>query len=120
SMAREHNGNLLVADGTAGIKRIDRVTGAVSVVSSGDSINLAVGVAVDRNGDILAGDASAFFGQPSKIVKINPVTGAQSVLSRGGNLALPVGIAIDDSGMMFVSNGASFSGVAKVYLMRLS
>ncbi|TLY32743.1 MAG: T9SS type A sorting domain-containing protein [Ignavibacteria bacterium] len=119
SMAREHNGNLLVADGTAGIKRIDRVTGAVSVVSSGDSINLAVGVAVDRNGDILAGDASAFFGQPSKIVKINPVTGAQSVLSRGGNLALPVGIAIDDSDRIFVSDAASFAGAPQDYLMRI-
>ncbi len=119
SMAMVNNGDLLVADGTAGIKRIDRVTGSVSVMSSGDSLNLAVGVAVDKSGNVYAGDASVFFGQMSKLIRINPLSGVQSVVSEGGNLALPVGIAIDDSNRIFVSDPASFTGAPQDYLMRI-
>jgi len=85
----------------------------------GDSINLAIGVAVDRSGNIYAGDASAFLGQSSRLLRVNRLTGAQTVVSIGGNLALPVGVAIDDSDRIFVSDVASMAGGPQDYLIRI-
>ncbi|HUL44284.1 MAG TPA: Ig-like domain-containing protein [Bacteroidota bacterium] len=119
SLAMEHDGNLLVADGTAGIKRIDRNTANVSVVTSGDSINLAVGVAVDRDGSIVVGDASAFVGSMSKILRVNPVTGSQTLISESSTIKLPVGVTVDDTGNIFVCDPATFAGGPQDLLLKI-
>lgn len=119
SLAMEHNGNLLVSDGTAGVKRIDRLSAAVSVLTSGDSLNLAVGVAVQRNGDVIVGDASAFMGKTSKILRVNPVTGAQTLVSESPSLKLPVGVTVDDTGNIFVSDPATFAGGPQDQLLKI-
>jgi hypothetical protein len=109
-IAFERDGSLLVADGTAGIKRVNPTNGTVSVVASGGSLILPEGVAVSTNGDIYVADLSAFAGQASRIVRLNPITGAQTVVSLGDKLVAPVGIALDNNGTIIVSDAATFGG----------
>ena len=115
----EHNGMLLIADGPGGIKRINPWTHEVTVAASGDSLGMALGVAVGRSGDIYVGDGSAFIHGTSKILKINPVSGSQSVVSYGGNLRMPVGLVLDDSDRIFVADPAKFAGGPADLIMRV-
>ncbi len=109
-IALEHNGNLLITDGTAGVKRINPVTGAISAVSSGDSLSLALGIAVDNAGNIFVGDGGTFLGGTSKIVKIDPTNGSQTVIASGNGITVPIGLTTNDSGTVFVADPATFLG----------
>ncbi|HUN66625.1 MAG TPA: Ig-like domain-containing protein [Bacteroidota bacterium] len=119
AIAMEHNGMLLVADGANGIKRIDPKNGNVTVVSSGDSLKLALGLCVGSNGDIFVGDGAAFVGGTSRVMKIDPVSGAQTILSRGNSLLLPIGMTADDSGHLYVADPGTFAGGQSDNLLKI-
>ncbi len=83
------NGDILVADASAGVIRVDPVTGAQTIVSSGGLLQSIHSVAVEANGDIVVADTGA-----AAVIRIDPVTGAQSIVSSGGTLGWPWGIAV--------------------------
>jgi hypothetical protein len=83
----------LLGGGTGGVIRVDPVTGAQTVISSGGFFVSPRGVAIDRNGDILVADISAFGGSGG-VIRVNATTGAQSVVSSGGRFVDPEGIMV--------------------------
>src|SRR5262249_2388462 len=93
-LALEATGNLVVADsdafplsgcntGCGAVIRVDPVTGAQTVVSSGGFFVNPVGIALEADGNILVGDPDAL-GGGGAIIRVNPATGAQTVISSGG------------------------------------
>jgi sugar lactone lactonase YvrE len=115
-------GDLVVTDfsccGGAGLIRVDRRTGAQTVISSGGMLLRPWGVAVAANGDIFVADALCCdsgpgTGRAAGVIRINPTTGSQSVVSRGANLFELRGIAIAGSGDLLV-NSNGFDAVIRV------
>ncbi len=92
-------GDILVADPDAGpgakgaILKVDRATGAQSVVSSGGQFEDPVGVAIANPDELFVADADAFGGSGA-VFAVDPGTGAQRVVTRGALLREPTGIAV--------------------------
>jgi len=120
NMVMESDGMLLIADGTAGVKRVNPYTGEVTVVSSGDSLGLALGIAVDALGNIFVSDGAKLTGGSSKMLKIDPITGHQTVIARGGFITLPISIVLDDSDNIFVVDPATFAHAPADYLYKIN
>jgi len=85
------------------ITRVDPITGAQSVVSSGGNLFAALGIAIDAAGNILTTSEPLLSGVVS-IVQVDPTTGAQKIISSGNNLRFPVGITIDAGGELLVAD----------------
>lgn len=96
-------GDILVAEpGTARISVIDPTTGVRTVISEGGllgPVNKTVGVALARDGDIIALHRS------TGLIRVNAATGGQSILSQGGLLRDPWALAIDkNTGYIYVAD----------------
>jgi hypothetical protein len=91
-------GEIFVADPEAGadskgaILRVDRASGAQTVVSGGGQFENPVGVAVGPQGELFVADADALGGNGA-VFRVDPTTGQQQVLASGGGLEEPTGIA---------------------------
>jgi sugar lactone lactonase YvrE len=78
------------------VVRVDRVTGARTLVSSntspagGPDLVYPWGMAIEADGDILVADPSAFAGGEGGVIRVDPVTGARTALSRNGSPTGPV------------------------------
>jgi len=95
-------GNILVVDRDAfgddgGVIRIDKVTGAQTIVSNNAISDAAGGqrrfadpIAIDRKGDFAY--VTDYGGKPSRLIKVNLTTGKQSLLSGGKNIGDPLGV----------------------------
>jgi FtsP/CotA-like multicopper oxidase with cupredoxin domain len=83
--------------GTPMVLRVDKNTGAETVVSHGGHLVSPAGIAVTSDGHLLVVD----FGS-DKVVHIDPATGHQNVVSSGGQLKAPVDIAVDAHGKILV------------------
>lgn len=98
-------GDIVLSDNIR-ILRVDSVTGAQEVVSSGGLlIGNTRGIAISGSGDILVANSL----DVGRIVRVDAKTGAQSLLSAGGLLSQPTGIAIGSDGGIFVSDIDSHS-----------
>jgi sugar lactone lactonase YvrE len=87
------------ANGSADIYiyRVDPITGAVTMISSGAQFVNLTGIAVAPNGDLLVTDADALpdgAGAKGAVFRVNPATAAQTVVSSGGMFRSLSGIAI--------------------------
>jgi DNA-binding beta-propeller fold protein YncE len=117
-LAVEADGNLVVADlgapCTAGgcphdgrIIRVDPLTGAQSLVSSGGELVDPAGLAVAPTGQLWVVD-SLEADNNGAVIRIDPRSGAQTVVSRnragGAPFDLPFGIAVDRDGSLVVTN----------------
>jgi Ca2+-binding RTX toxin-like protein len=97
-------GEIFVADPEAGpgsrgaILRIDRASGAQTVVSSGGQFQNPVGVAVGGAGELFVADADAL-GGTGAVFRVDPVTGAQQVVASDGAFEEPTGIATSGGGI---------------------
>jgi hypothetical protein len=118
-LAVEASGQLIVGDGTAGVLRVDPVTGTKSTVTSGGNLNVVLAVVVAPNGDIYASDASAIMGGASKVVRVDPVSGAQTLITSGGNLAIPAGLALESSGAILVCDASTFAHLPADQVVRV-
>jgi hypothetical protein len=99
SMSIDSNGDVLGGSNRM-VLRVNRVTGAVTVVTSnGYLIGNVEGTAVEPSGTILA--VSGSFGA-GNVVRINPVTGAQTLLTSGGLLNTPRDVTVGDNGDIYV------------------
>lgn len=104
-VSREPDGNFVVVDYETsrggGLFRINRLTFAVTTVSSGGNFVVPFGVKVESKapnaGKILVADLDAF-SQAGAIFRVNPTTGAQTTLTQGGNFYFLQGLAIAPTG----------------------
>ena len=110
-------GDLVVADVAApdggALVRIDPVTGARSIISSGGEFDLPAAVALEPGGSILVLDLGPTGGQP-QVIRVNPASGAQSVLTFGGSLVAPAGIAVGPGNAIYVTEPGDFGGTGSV------
>jgi len=109
-------GRLLVADfqssGGGAILSIDPVSGAQTLVSSGNHFTLGhgpIGIAIESSGNLLVGVNTNPGGIP-EVVRVNPVTGAQTLLTSGGLLTLPAGMSLDPAGDVLLADLHSGGG----------
>lgn len=102
-------GDILIADADAhAVIRIDPVTGAQTVISSGGNFVEPLGLTVDPSGDIFVVDGG-FFGT-GKIIRVDPLSGAQTIVSAGGLFVRPFDLALDAAGqILVVDTGATLA-----------
>ena len=94
--------NILVANaplgGPAEILRIDRQTGATTIISSGGQLESPVDIAVNAAGEIFVAQRASI-----QVLRIDPDSGIQSIVASGGILRSPRSIAIDANGDLLVA-----------------
>ncbi|MGW2746599.1 Vgb family protein [Streptomyces sp. NPDC001450] len=86
------------------VVRIDPVSGARTVISSGGKLVSPVDVAIDHAGNILVVDANAFEDFSGGVIKVDPVSGAQTVMASGGSFDSPAAIAVEADGNLLITD----------------
>src|SRR5262249_33505467 len=101
-IAVERSGSLLVANGST-LVRVDPVTGANAVVSSGQFFLAPIAVTVAPDGDVYVVDALG------SVIRVDPGTGHQNLVARGIFLHRPQGIAVKGT-HIYVTDVATADG----------
>jgi FtsP/CotA-like multicopper oxidase with cupredoxin domain/sugar lactone lactonase YvrE len=97
------DGHFYVAHlGTPMIIRVDKNTGAESVVAQGGHLHSPSGIAVATNGHLLVSDFGA-----DAVIEVDPANGQQHIVSSGNNLQAPFDIAVEPSGKILVVDMSS-------------
>jgi FtsP/CotA-like multicopper oxidase with cupredoxin domain/sugar lactone lactonase YvrE len=92
------DGHYYVAElGARAVIRVDKNTGAETVVSQGGHFISPSGIALSGDGHLLVVDHGS-----DKVIHVDPATGHQHVISSGGHLQAPVDIAVDANGKTLV------------------
>jgi len=92
------DGHYYIAElGARGVIRVDKNTGAETVVSQGGHFISPSGIALSSDGHLLVVDHGS-----DKVIHVDPATGHQHVISSGGHLQAPVDIAVDANGKILV------------------
>lgn len=92
------DGHYYVAElGARAIIRVDKVSGAETIVSSAGHFASPSGIAVSTDGHLLVVDHGS-----DKVIHVDPATGHQHVVSSGGDLQASIGIAVDGQGKILV------------------
>ena len=108
-------GDLIVAHQSlseAGIVRIDPLTGAQTVITSGRLLQEPRGIAIDGAGQIIVADQAV--GGNGAILRVDPMTGTQTVIAAGGTFIDPFGIAIDPAGQLIITDRSGGGGLFRV------
>lgn len=101
-------GDILVTDSEAGaVIRVNPITGAQTVVSSGTYLISPAGIAIGPTGHLYVAQNAAVLGDLRAIIRIDPATGAQTIVSSGGILESLRSVAIDGAGRVLVAQGDS-------------
>lgn len=116
------DGNILVVDRDAfagedgGVIRIDKTTGAQTVVSNNAISDAAGGqqrfadpIAIDSKGNFAY--VTDYGGKPSRVIKVNLTTGKATLLSGGKNIGDPLGIDTGLSKALVADAGSSKSNL---------
>ena len=118
-MLIDNAGKIIMADGAA-IVKVDTVTGTITTLFSGGSLQYATGVAYLNNGDLIVTDAGMITGGASKILRITPA-GVQTVVSTNATIKVPLDLAIIDQNTIVVCDAGSFAGSSdNVYKVTLA
>jgi FtsP/CotA-like multicopper oxidase with cupredoxin domain/streptogramin lyase len=92
------DGHYYVAElGARAVIRVDKTSGAETIVSQGGHFLSPSGIALSPDGHLLLVDHGA-----DKVIHVDPVTGAQHVVSSGGHLKAPTDIAVGADGKYLV------------------
>lgn len=92
------DGHYYVAElGARAVIRVDKTSGAETVVSQGGHFISPSGIALSADGHLLVVDHGS-----DKVIHVDPATGHQHVITSGGQLQAPVDIAIDTKGKILV------------------
>ena len=83
--------------GTAMVLRVDRNSGAETVVAQGGHLVSPGGIALAADGALVVADFGA-----DKVIRVDPATGQQQLISSGGHLQAPVDIAVEADGAILV------------------
>jgi DNA-binding beta-propeller fold protein YncE len=106
-------GDIITADGLSGpLYRIDPVSGAATLISSGQNLYDPRGMAIDANGQIVIVNDWDGSSQPGNLVRVNPATGAQTLLFNAAGSDDPWWPALLPGGDILFSDygGATSSG----------
>jgi len=108
-------GDIIIADqGANAIIKVDPITGAQTLISSGDLFSLATTLDLDSNGDIIVADVD-FGNAGGNIIKVDPITGDQTLISTGGLFDSPATVGIASNGdIIVVDAGFESSFVGRV------
>jgi sugar lactone lactonase YvrE len=92
------DGHYYVAEpGARAVIRVDKSTGAETIVSEGGHLLNPSGIAILPDGDPVVVDQGA-----DKVIRVHLAHGHQHIVSSGHHLKAPVGIAVDASGKILV------------------
>jgi sugar lactone lactonase YvrE len=92
------DGHYYVAElGARAVIRVDKDSGAESIVSQGGNFISPSGIALSSDDHLLVVDHGS-----DKVIHVDPATGHQRVISSGGHFQAPVDIAIDAQGKILV------------------
>ena len=108
-MVLDGQGNLIVADGLAGLMRVSLSTGAVSLIAYGPPYSPR-DVAIDASGDYIAVEQPTGSGaQAVGLAAVYRVTpgGQVTVVAQGAPFNDPHGLALDAQGNYIVSDGSA-------------
>jgi N-acetylneuraminic acid mutarotase len=95
------------------IVRVDPVTGAQTLVSSGGLLVVPAGLAIDAKGRLIVTDLGLSGG--AALLKVDPATGAQTTIVAGGQFVAPVGVGIDAcTGLILVADAGLPGGAGSV------
>jgi DNA-binding beta-propeller fold protein YncE len=99
----------------ATVVRVNPITSAVTVVSSGQALSVPDQLAFGNGGSPLyCADAQSFGGGIGTIVRINTTTGVNSRVSNTG-VQFPIGVAVEPDGRLLMSEHELISHVAALY-----
>src|SRR4051794_19997535 len=104
-------GDIVAADaGNGTLYRIDPVTGASSVISSGNNLYDPHGIVFDNNAQIVAVNDWNGPSQHGSVVRVNPATGGQSLIFYGADADDPWWPVVRPNGdILFTDYGNSTS-----------
>jgi sugar lactone lactonase YvrE len=123
SVTVAHNGDIYTGDtglfappAQNRIMLVDPVTGTPTPVSTGGSLMLPIGVALDAaNTTLYVADApDLFIGGTSVVLSIPVATGVQTPVASGGSLAKTAGITVAGDGTLLTSNAAGSGAIVRV------
>ncbi|KOG35243.1 MULTISPECIES: hypothetical protein [Streptomyces] len=97
------------------VVRIDPVSGARTVISSGGSLRSPVDVVIDHHGNIVVVDANAFEGFAGGVIKVDPVSGRQTTVTSGGSFDTPAAIAVEADGTLLVTDNKALTREPTVF-----
>jgi streptogramin lyase len=83
--------------GTPMVIRVDKNSGAETVVAQGGKLQSPSGIALSKDGHLLVSD----FGTDA-VIHVNPANGHQSIVTQGGHLKSPFDIAVEPNGNIVV------------------
>jgi len=110
SIAFSVSGEIYVSDanggagGTGAIFRVDPVTGAQTLLTSGGNLVEPEQVTLDLSGDLIVAEYN------SKIIRVNRLTGAQTMVSTGSYLVNAYGPFVTASGEILVADVNAYGG----------
>lgn len=104
--------DLLVADATIGMIRVDAVSGAASLVKSVDGFFQGpCSLDIESSGMVIVLDCDT-----DSVVRIDPTSGASSFLASGGHLGLSAAVTVGPDGSVYV---AQIPNAAKPTIVRI-
>ncbi len=116
--AQINAGDLIVVDyhhltvGGGVVVDINPLTGAQTLISSGQNLTEPTDVCFDGAGNIIVADYG--YNDSGRIVSIDPATGQQTLISMGGILSHPVAVAVDAQGRIVVAQQGQNQAVGAV------
>lgn len=84
--------------------RVNRSTGAQSVLSTGGLFGEPMRAAITAQGEMLIVDSGPYPPGHGKVIRVDVATGAQSEVASDGLLTFPQGLAIEPDGNILVAN----------------
>ncbi len=96
--------------GCGNVIKIDPLSGAQIVVSSGGLFGMLHGLALELSGDLLV--TSTYVDRAAAIIRVDPRTGAQSIVSSAGLLFNPIDLALDENGDILVTEDRNQEGAS--------
>ena len=105
------DGDLVVPDDNGTIYRVDRLTGARTVLASGPPLDSPNRVAVGPDGFVYIVDLG-----PDSLLRANPSTGAVTTVVGPPAIEDPRGVAISRDGFAYMGTFGPLNGVYKVNL----
>jgi hypothetical protein len=110
AIAFDGESQIYVLDRNNGLIRVDPVSGAQTVIATGDnfSSNSPGSIAVEDINHVLVANLD-FEGTPS-ILRVDTTNGNISTLSSGGLIAVPTATAVGADGKVYVTDASAFMG----------